>query len=111
MLPLATSQAQLSGRLWRSAASSPALLAPIHQQHQQRRGCPRLARLQPVASAKRGPPKSELDLYVQAVPTTPVDAPPPPKATTKVPFYVYGPLAFLGLIAVLRGIKAILRRG
>lgn len=53
---------------------------------------------------------SEADLYAVAVP--PAGAvQPPPKQATRVPFYVYGPLAFLAFLGVMRTVGALMRKG
>ena len=68
--------------------------------------------LGPVAEGSAEAPRravTEADRYVVVGGPEPGGAA-PPKAT-KVPFYVYGPLAFLALLGVLRAVGALLRKG
>jgi hypothetical protein len=53
---------------------------------------------------------SEADLYVRVDPN-PAQPPTPPSTSGGIPLLITAPLAFVGLISVLRTIKAIVRRG
>ncbi|GAB4814511.1 hypothetical protein N2152v2_001557 [Parachlorella kessleri] len=67
--------------------------------------------LGPTAEGSAEAPRkalTEADRYIVASPA-PTGAAPP--RATKVPFYVYGPLALLGLVGVMRVVGALLRRG